>query len=82
MYINMYVQRFHIFRERERKIKTMNDTVNRSKMFQRVNLSKGYIGATCTILCLQTFCKFEMISPQNWRKDMVVLALRAGFWKS
>ena len=82
MYINMYVQRFHIFRERGRKIKTMNDTVNPSKMFQRVNLSKGYMGATCTILCLQTFCKFELISLKNWRKDMVFLALRAGFWKS
>ena len=67
MYINMYVQRFHIFREQRRKIKAMNDTANRSKMFQQVNWSKGYIG-TC---CLFYVCKlkFEIIFQNNWRKE-------------
>ena len=84
MYINMYVQRFHIFREQRRKIKTMNDTASRSKMFQQVNWSKGYTGAICIILCLQPFVSLKLFSKKIGRKkrrDMVVLALRARFKK-
>ena len=80
----MYVQRFHIFREQRRKVKTLNDTVNRSKMFQQVNRSTGYIGSICIMLCLQPFVSLKLFSKKiggKKRGDMVVLALRAGFKK-
>lgn len=47
---------------------------------EQANLEKGYMDIPCTIFSFATFCKFEIISKLNVKKENVIKSLSVGIY--